>query len=106
MFSRYPKLPTYYQALPIIYDAKRRAEVAPGVGKETDLFVVTRNGISPVHALLVKELEKDYESSEKRRQKGVLRRAAHLEKIVARELKPAATVSTSSQPSSGGKEKT
>jgi hypothetical protein len=34
MFSRYPKLLTYYQALPIIYGAKRRAEVAPAVGKE------------------------------------------------------------------------
>jgi hypothetical protein len=106
MFSRYPRLLNYFHALPIIYGAKRRAEVAPGVGRETDMFVITREGTSPVHNVLTKELEKDYENAERRRQKRVVRRAAHLELIASREIVLAETVSISSQPSSDDQKKT
>jgi 20S proteasome alpha/beta subunit len=44
MFARYvPRMPIH-EALLLTYSAKKRAEVAPGVGKDTDVFIVLENG--------------------------------------------------------------
>ena len=40
MFSGYTKYALAPEAILTVYQAKRRAEVAPGVGKETDLYVL------------------------------------------------------------------
>lgn len=40
MFSRYTRWWVFQRALLLTYSAKRRAEAAPGVGKETDLFYI------------------------------------------------------------------
>lgn len=40
-----------------VYVSKRKAESAPGVGKETDMGVITRNGICFLNAEDLKELE-------------------------------------------------
>lgn len=60
MFSRYPKIINLYRALPILYTAKRRAEVAPGVGKESDWLLITRDGWSFIQPEVIAELDKAY----------------------------------------------
>jgi hypothetical protein len=61
MFARYPKIINYYRALPILYTVKRRAEVAPGVGKESDWIFITRDGSESIYPGLIQELDKSYE---------------------------------------------
>src|SRR6266404_4303806 len=43
-----------------VYASKRRGEVAPGVGKDTDLFIVTANGITRLPDSVKTELESAY----------------------------------------------
>jgi len=40
MFSRHTPSADIDETLSLIYSAKKRAEVAPGVGKDTDMFIV------------------------------------------------------------------
>lgn len=61
--NRWPFLP----ALLLSYSAKKRAEVAPGVGIATDMHVITRDDISPVYPPLFEKLEEIYKASEVRR---------------------------------------
>ena len=67
MFSGYNKLMGYFKALPIIYGAKRRAEVAPGVGRESDFFFITKNGFERVHEKFIEIIAADYELEELRK---------------------------------------
>jgi len=60
MFSRDPKVINYFRALPVLYTAKRRAEVAPGGGKDSDWLLITRDGWEFVHPSLIAELERAY----------------------------------------------
>jgi 20S proteasome alpha/beta subunit len=48
-----------------VYAAKRRAEVAPGVGHDTDLAIVTRNGIEYFAQDRLDTLEENYKAFEK-----------------------------------------
>jgi 20S proteasome alpha/beta subunit len=64
MFARYPKIINFYRALPILYTAKRRAEVAPGVGKDSDWIIVTRDGWSFVEPEVIAELDTAYSELE------------------------------------------
>jgi len=43
-----------------VYASKRRAEVAPGVGKDTDLLIVRAGQIDAVGDAVLKELEELY----------------------------------------------
>jgi hypothetical protein len=43
-----------------VYSGKRSAEVAPGVGKETEIAVICKEGTSPATKPLLAELEKAY----------------------------------------------
>ncbi len=47
-------------ALYVAYDAKRKAERAPGVGRETDIRIVDSKGIHEISAESATELEKIY----------------------------------------------
>ena len=47
----------YYRALYQTFKAKKRAEVAPGVGGYTELFYVTRDGASAVDRSVIDRLE-------------------------------------------------
>jgi hypothetical protein len=48
MFESYSHGTMYYRALYQTFKAKKRAEVAPGVGGYTDMFLVTKNGASVI----------------------------------------------------------
>ena len=48
MLSKYSVSHGLAGALVAVYRAKKSAEVAPGVGPHTDMFIVTKNGTEPV----------------------------------------------------------
>lgn len=51
----------FKKALYISYEAKKRAEIAAGVGKSTDIAIVDENGIVDVPENVIKELQNIYE---------------------------------------------
>ena len=57
MFNRYNKYRFLSEALFLTYAAKRRAEVAPGVGIETDMFVIDSTATQPTSAYTAASLE-------------------------------------------------
>jgi 20S proteasome alpha/beta subunit len=63
MFRQYSWQWTPDKALFLVYAAKKRAEVAPGVGRETDLFVIlpAQPGVNFIPTEFVAELQKIYE---------------------------------------------
>jgi hypothetical protein len=65
MLSKYPKIVNYYSALPIVYAAKRRAEAAPGVGKDADYYLVTKQGWAPVAPPAIAALDTVYSKLER-----------------------------------------
>jgi hypothetical protein len=44
-----------------VYASKRRAEVAPGVGRETDMAIIDENGVHDVGQPVLTDLEKLYQ---------------------------------------------
>lgn len=64
MFSRYTREWDFPEALSLVYAAKKRAEVAPGVGSETDIVAIATSPPQVWHfrhdSELVKELDKIY----------------------------------------------
>jgi hypothetical protein len=44
MFERYDRLWPWFNALVLMYSAKKRAEVSPGVGKVADVFMIQNGG--------------------------------------------------------------
>jgi 20S proteasome alpha/beta subunit len=72
MQAGYTNTTFYAQAVALAFAAKKAAEVAPGVGLHTDLSLVFKTGVEPVHhrvANRVDELHKEY--VQKVRQYGV-----------------------------------
>jgi hypothetical protein len=62
-------------ALAMTYFAKKRAEIAPGVGTTTDIHLITRSGWEPIRPDTMEkaaELYKEFEEA----------RAAHATKII------------------------
>lgn len=63
MFARYVNSWPLEKALRLIYVAKKRAEVAPGVGKETDLIYIgpKPDGYVPVQRNMLNKLDEIYD---------------------------------------------
>ncbi len=55
MFARYTNIWSFPRAAVLTYSAKKRAEVAPGVGRDTDMFFIGP-GLSP-YTLILPELQ-------------------------------------------------
>lgn len=53
----------------IVFEAKKRAEIAGGVGKDTDIFIVNNKGIKKVSNETIKELEGIYNERETKRER-------------------------------------
>ena len=49
------------EALYVAYEAKRMAEMAPGVGPETDIFIMDASGMSGLHVESIAELKRKYD---------------------------------------------
>lgn len=60
MRARYTKTWTFLPALAITFAAKKAAEVAPGVGDETDIFLLLRSGPEPLLPKTFEKLKKIY----------------------------------------------
>jgi len=58
----------FYSALGVIYAAKKSAEIAPGVGKSTDMILVTRSGWEVVPPPNMDMLERTYAKWQEDRQ--------------------------------------
>ncbi|MDO6415214.1 hypothetical protein Q4F19_12550 [Sphingomonas sp. BIUV-7] len=50
----------YHHALRTTFFAKKRAEVSPGVGVQTDMFLITGNGVSAIQAADLSLMEQGY----------------------------------------------
>lgn len=66
MQARYFSGTNFAMALSLAHSAKKRAEIAPGVGKSTDMFIVNRLGCAPVAPELFSVVEGSYQEYEKR----------------------------------------
>jgi hypothetical protein len=75
MMHSYANTFGYYPALMLIYAAKKSAEIAPSVGKATDMAQITRDGTWSINVNTMKSLEKryaEYDRSRKRLEKNAL----------------------------------
>jgi hypothetical protein len=62
MFAKYTPTWLVEQSLVLLYSAKKRAEVAPGVGQTTNMFYIDGpRGVQPLNETLVRELERAYD---------------------------------------------
>lgn len=53
---------TYIDTVLLVYSAKKRAENAPGVGPETDMHFVGRDGLEPLNEEVKKKIEELYKT--------------------------------------------
>lgn len=67
MRARYSSQWIYPFSLALTYTAKKIAEIAPGVGEETDMFLITRAGWEPVLPPLMGAVNDAYQEYEKKR---------------------------------------
>lgn len=76
MLAGHTRFKTFPDALLLTYSAKRRAEVAPGVGAGTDMFVIYGLGsaTSSIAEYVIRDIEKIYRAA-KRREVASTRRA-------------------------------
>jgi hypothetical protein len=70
MFAGFNKTTYYFKSLPILYEAKKRAEVAPGVGRETDFLLISRDGMSPIQPEVIDLLDNWYSLQLNRKMEG------------------------------------
>lgn len=55
---------TLHETVFAVYSSKRRAEVAPGVGKETDLLIIQPSGITHLNAQTLAQLETIFQETQ------------------------------------------
>ena len=81
-FHRYTRKYTLNDAIYIAFEAKKRAEMAGGVGSYTDILVIEKeNGVQKVTEKVIKELEEIYDEREKQ-----LKRAGGDKRIASLEI--------------------
>jgi len=61
LFQRHSKEDSLAATIYNVYKAKRNAEVSIGVGKETDILVLTKKGVVEINKDLMDQLSKIYE---------------------------------------------
>jgi hypothetical protein len=66
MLDSYVHNYNYCRALYLTFSAKKRAEVAPGVGDFTDMFFINRNGVTQVPLTVINVLNRIYKENQKR----------------------------------------
>jgi len=95
----------YYDAISLVYVAKKAAEIAPGVGPNEDMSQITKSGIYRIHAETRKSLDRLYKRHKRRVAKMERALVSELfkadQEAAAREAKEkGASASTSSESSS------
>jgi len=61
LFQRHSKLDVLASAIYNVYKAKRNAEVSIGVGKETDMLILTKKDILEIGEVHIETLKKIYD---------------------------------------------
>ncbi|HEV3073931.1 MAG TPA: hypothetical protein VHB47_05875 [Thermoanaerobaculia bacterium] len=86
MFRRHSKYASAADTLFSVYSAKKRAEVAPGVGKATDMFVIGPQLGSFYHVPepILDQLEVIYQGAQKKGERAVERSRQKLEELYAK----------------------
>jgi hypothetical protein len=69
MQAGYVRTSPYIPALAVLYTAKKNAEIAPGVGKATDINLVFRGGVERLKPDLAAELDATYNRFNEEQQK-------------------------------------
>jgi hypothetical protein len=64
MHARYSHIFPFATALALTYAAKKRSEIAPGVGQETDIYLITKAGWEPLRQELKSKLLEAYKEFE------------------------------------------
>lgn len=90
MQSGYTNTFGFVQALALSFIAKKAAETAPGVGKNTDIHIIPKEGAFPLHPPMVEKLEALYEEFSKRRDALAAEAITRLGEILDDERKRAA----------------
>jgi len=84
---RYTESYDVEEALSVVYAAKRAAEVAPGVGSETDMSVIISGNIIVVDKEIIKELSKIYDEVHKTPAEEMAERSKRLKDLIAERIK-------------------
>jgi hypothetical protein len=83
MQAKYFNRTNFAAALSLAFSAKKRAEIAPGVGRATDMFIVNKTGWAPVAAELHAIIESSYQEYDKRHAELLSDQYTHLGKAFA-----------------------
>src|SRR5437868_4735953 len=96
MFAGYTRWWSFPNALSLLYAAKKRAEVAPGVGTGTDLLVIPGNGTEIIHvgpeSQLLAGLEAIYQEHKKKMDADFNSQHARVKNFIDELIKPQAPV--------------
>ena len=91
MFSKYVPTWSLVRSMLLVYSAKQRAQVAPGVGEDTDLFFVSQlHGFSLIQPPIPEELQKAYEKMRNTYDKAVEESYSAMESYVSQLTQKAA----------------
>lgn len=82
MQAGYVNTAGYSTALAATYAAKKNAEIAPGVGKATDMRLIIKNVIEPIRADVFEKLEAVYADFETKKRALTLEALAELQKTI------------------------
>jgi hypothetical protein len=95
MTARFGRMLPNYSAMVLTHLAKKRAEAAPGVGTETDMFMIVPSHADPtkwvslqVGPPMMGQLEKDYRAIQAREVKAVQSAIKNVPKIVSKVTTP------------------
>jgi hypothetical protein len=108
MFSRHTRFNLFPEALLTVYSAKKRAEVAPGVGKDTDMFVIgpKLGSYLPIGDHVLSELEKIYQSTNRQTERANERARKKAEQYVKKILETTTPKEQAALPKDSGGDKT
>ncbi|HEY1661592.1 MAG TPA: hypothetical protein VGI03_04175 [Verrucomicrobiae bacterium] len=93
MFAEHNPFKSFAETLLLTYSAKKHAEVAPGVGEDTDMFLigpVLGSCVPNVGEHVLEKLEKTYQTNQKRKLQIDLRSQAELGKYIGETIKKSA----------------
>lgn len=90
MFAGHTCDKSFAETLLLVYSAKKRAEVAPGVGEDTDMFIIgpgLGTNIPVVGEHVLRKLQATYKNTQSRKQKADVRSQAEIGQFISELLK-------------------
>jgi uncharacterized protein YijF (DUF1287 family) len=99
MFAGHTRQRAFPESLLLVYSAKKRAEVAPGVGEATDMFLIgpALGSFTPVGSHVLENLEKIYRET-RRKEQAIAKKAEERAVEYVNQIIAAAATATKEQP--------